>query len=511
MATFDSMHGPSVRQYASCPSLADEFRRANAFPTTTANGSSSSTGSRSSSFLFGRATSASTSSTTSWASSFFGSASLPTPAPPMASSPTTTGMVPPPVPPKDFPRHKQQHQQRTPTPRRPDASAAQERPRSAYYTSASSSSAGSASPPMYNAQRHRRRTSNASFMDIPTPLPRSRPGSPVGRPNSPLPEPATTPRAPQGTEAERMIAEILRTQSYYAVLGVSRSASFDEIRRAYLLDQKSRSVHPDKHPGNPLATQAFQKISSAYTTLKQAGTRAAYDLAGEQVQGNGDETLYTTLVQLWCEFMEGHFDNLLMIADLLQAQHPQISRESLEAMLSTTRATLLTCTHCLSAARPKFFDALDLHTQLTNLSYLDLTGRLSLSLRLLQVLLSIPLTVHETAGGTALPQFTVAMLHLMLGMLDSGMRATGRVADVAERAGEAPRVARKAIEAVVRAGPLKVAASGIGWGIGAVTGAAGLVGAGWQAAGFGSRRGSLASDGADDHAPNGSVPAVAAN
>ncbi|KAI9293301.1 DnaJ protein, partial [Neoconidiobolus thromboides FSU 785] len=52
------------------------------------------------------------------------------------------------------------------------------------------------------------------------------------------------------------IEDILNKQSYYDVLQVTKNASPQEIRRAYIL--KSRYCHPDKSPTHPKATRAFQ-------------------------------------------------------------------------------------------------------------------------------------------------------------------------------------------------------------------------------------------------------------
>jgi curved DNA-binding protein CbpA len=66
----------------------------------------------------------------------------------------------------------------------------------------------------------------------------------------------------------------------YAILGlksdVSKKSNCDEIiHKAYI--EKSRKVHPDKHPGNETASEVYQLITSAYDVLKTASGRAAYD------------------------------------------------------------------------------------------------------------------------------------------------------------------------------------------------------------------------------------------
>jgi molecular chaperone DnaJ len=61
----------------------------------------------------------------------------------------------------------------------------------------------------------------------------------------------------------------------YKVLGVRRSASAAEIRRAY--QKRARELHPDLNPGDPVAAERFATISEAFTVLSDPQRRAAYD------------------------------------------------------------------------------------------------------------------------------------------------------------------------------------------------------------------------------------------
>lgn len=62
---------------------------------------------------------------------------------------------------------------------------------------------------------------------------------------------------------------------YYARLGVSPSASSDEIRAAYR--KKARETHPDRNPDDPKAAERFKKIKEAYQVLRDSEQRARYD------------------------------------------------------------------------------------------------------------------------------------------------------------------------------------------------------------------------------------------
>ena len=65
---------------------------------------------------------------------------------------------------------------------------------------------------------------------------------------------------------------------YYQSLGVSKSASPEDIKRAYR--KLAVRFHPDKNPGNARAEERFKKIGEAYEVLKDPEKRAAYDRVG---------------------------------------------------------------------------------------------------------------------------------------------------------------------------------------------------------------------------------------
>ncbi len=76
-------------------------------------------------------------------------------------------------------------------------------------------------------------------------------------------------------------------ESLYDTLGVARTASADEIRKAYR--KLARRHHPDVNPGDATAEDQFKKISAAYDVLSDENKRKAYDEFGDaSLQGGFD-------------------------------------------------------------------------------------------------------------------------------------------------------------------------------------------------------------------------------
>ena len=104
------------------------------------------------------------------------------------------------------------------------------------------------------------------------------------------------------------------SRDYYNVLGVSRDASDDEIKKAFR--QKAKQYHPDANPDNPTAEARFKEVNEAYGVLSDEEKRSAYNRFGEnwqQYQGlngqgpfaNGGDVHFTDVSDIFENFFGG--------------------------------------------------------------------------------------------------------------------------------------------------------------------------------------------------------------
>jgi len=118
-------------------------------------------------------------------------------------------------------------------------------------------------------------------------------------------------------------------ESLYETLGVAKTASNDEIRKAYR--KLARQHHPDVNPGDASAEVAFKKIAAAYDVLSDEEKRKAYDEFGDASLQSGFDPQKAREYARWQESRERRtsgFSNSegpidFDLSDLFQRQTPR--------------------------------------------------------------------------------------------------------------------------------------------------------------------------------------------
>ncbi|CAL1715972.1 unnamed protein product [Somion occarium] len=217
-----------------------------------------------------------------------------------------------------------------------------------------------------------------------------------------------TPSPPRPSKNRSLIKEILAEDDLYKVLGISRSTPVDRLilRRAYL--SRSKACHPDKFPGSPQATEAFQKVTVAYDVLSKPAAKrmydtnpssSPYDFAAHPYQ-RAEETFRSVVLGVFNDFLEGDLETVRTLLRAVNDFNPslRLGDDGIDAVLNalqSIRQRALTCRTCILTLNSELSRVLELQYAFRQLSYFDLRRRSRLTIELARIAISLPVALDR--------------------------------------------------------------------------------------------------------------------
>jgi len=97
--------------------------------------------------------------------------------------------------------------------------------------------------------------------------------------------------------------------NYYEILGISKTATEEEIKKAYRT--LAKQYHPDRNPGDKDAEEKFKKVQEAYDTLSDATKKRDYDYMGQGTDELDDTySMYRGPFDTYDEYFQNIFGNM---------------------------------------------------------------------------------------------------------------------------------------------------------------------------------------------------------
>ncbi|PPR04584.1 hypothetical protein CVT24_012012 [Panaeolus cyanescens] len=209
--------------------------------------------------------------------------------------------------------------------------------------------------------------------------------------------------------SDAVVKSILSNNDLYEILGVSKTGTLDKmaLRRAYLA--RSRACHPDKFPGNPDATHAFQKVAVAYDVLSKPSSRRLYDNRSPSANfdlfstwrtGSAEDTFRGVMVGIFNDFLDGDLEVIRTLLKAINDINPSIKLgdEGIDSVLLTLQAIrerALACRTCIYALHAELTRLLELQHEFRQLSYFDIIGRSRLTIQLTRITLRLPMALEK--------------------------------------------------------------------------------------------------------------------
>jgi hypothetical protein len=229
-----------------------------------------------------------------------------------------------------------------------------------------------------------------------------------------------------------LIQQILSSPNLYNILGIPNTPVLDRstLRRAYL--SRSRACHPDKFPSNSelytATTEAFQRVSLAYTVLSRPSSRRSYDLRTAAEEGynpfetptaaavlvgtsaeaalervRAEETLRGAVAAALNEFLDGDLEMIGCVLRTVVGFQPRgangaISEEAIEKVLKVIEAVRMRmgrCRACVYALHYELTRLGEMREKWATLGYLDLRGRTRIGVGVARIAIGLPIAVEK--------------------------------------------------------------------------------------------------------------------